>query len=74
MTADPPAWLLADGRVVLEPHGAAPLGGALWLIAWRTEHAAGCPGRRGPVLAYGVDADRLARGDFDLPGLPGDRP
>jgi hypothetical protein len=53
---------------------AAPLGAALWLIAWRTEHAAGCPGGREPVLAYAVDADWLARGDFDLPGPPGDRP
>ena len=53
---------------------AAPLAGGLWVIAWQTEHATGCPGRREPVLVYAVDADRLARGDFDLPGPPGDRP
>ena len=53
---------------------AAPVGGALWLIVWRTEHAAECAGRREPVLAYAVDADALARGDFDLPAPPGGRP
>ncbi len=51
---------------------AASLAGWLWLIAWRTAHAAGCPGRRVPERAYVVDVAALARGDFDLP--PGPRP
>ena len=53
---------------------AMPVAGALWLICWRTEHATGCPGRLAPELAYAVDIDALARGDFDLPGPPGNRP
>jgi hypothetical protein len=59
-----------DGLGVVDD--AMPLGGALWLIAWRTEHAASCPGAREAVLAYLVDADALARGYFDLPAPPGD--
>ena len=53
---------------------AAPVGGALWLVCWRTEHTVACPGSRCPEMAYTVDIDALARGDFDLPGPPGDRP
>jgi hypothetical protein len=56
---------------------AAPVAGGLWLICWRTEHAAGCSGRLNPEIAYTVDIDRLTRGDFDLPaqrlGRPVDR-
>jgi hypothetical protein len=49
---------------------AAPAGGGLWVIQWRTEHGRGCAGRRWPDRVYLVDVAALAAGDFDLPGLP----
>ena len=53
---------------------AAVIAGGLWLIAWRTEHSARCPGRRVPEVAYTVDIGALGRGDVDLPPGPGGRP
>ena len=49
---------------------AAPVAGALWLIAWRTAHAAWCSGGHVPEVAYVMDLDAIGRGDHQLPGQP----
>jgi hypothetical protein len=49
---------------------AAPVTGGLWLICWRTEHVANCPGTAVPEIAYTVDLAALARGDAGLPAVP----
>jgi hypothetical protein len=66
MMADPPAWLLADGRVVLEQHGAAVAMLALE-AALRADRRNGRAPRRDLVVLASVLAAAVPRLAAQLP-------